>query len=227
MSTLQAISEFSVGFLARLWLIVLVPVVLSLLATAVVAVVQLTRAAKRRAQGLEMAGGLRFKADLYYAPGHMWLSKEGGDDLRIGLDDLAIRLLHSPTLIELPRKGQLLQKGEVAAVVLSDTRRVEIAAPLAGRVGAVNPRLFRGPNLLLDAYNKGWLFELSPEAPDFTDLKHGEEARDWIGAEGLRFAGFMEHQLGIASADGGELLHPAGSMLSDDQWRLAVESFLK
>jgi glycine cleavage system H lipoate-binding protein len=194
-------------------LIVLIPLAVAAVAAGIIAAVRLGRAAVRRAEGVQSVGGLRFKADLYYAPGHTWLAQAGSDKVKVGLDDLATRLLPNPSEVQLPKKGQELKKGEVAAVVHCGSRRVEIAAPVTGKVTAINMTVARQPDHLRDAYGTGWLFQMEPADAEFARMTHGTEVRPWMDAEGTRLLSFIEHHLGVASADGGEFLLPAAQML--------------
>jgi hypothetical protein len=64
--------------------------------------------------------------------------------------------------------------------------------------------------------------------PDFyMRLLYGERARSWLREEGARLAQFLETELGVAAADGGEFLFPAPSFLSDAQWEALTGAFLK
>jgi glycine cleavage system H protein len=52
-------------------------------------------------------------------------------------------------------------------------------------------------------------------------------ARAWFHADETRLAHFLEGELGLAAADGGELVLPPPALLSEDQWHRAVSSFLE
>src|SRR3972149_3307470 len=55
----------------------------------------------------------------------------------------------------------------------------------------------------------------------------GGATRQWLREEGARLAQFLEHNLGVAAADGGEFLFPAPSLLSDEQWAALTRAFLR
>ena len=63
------------------------------------------------AQGYRAAGKLRFRSGLAYAPGHTWVRDEGSS-LKVGLDDLAQKILPWTVAVELPSPGQVVKAGE-------------------------------------------------------------------------------------------------------------------
>lgn len=182
---------------------------------------------KRRAMGLGHVGGLWWRPGVYYAPGHSWLLWKGEGRLRVGLDDLAQHVLARITGITLPRVGQELKAGEAAALVRCGKRTAAIPAPVGGTVVAVNRRALRNPQRLHnDPYGGGWLYAVAPSEAGYTRFPYGEPSRAWFSGEAARFSQFIEHQLGLAAADGGELVAPGPSLLSEAQWEEMTRDFL-
>lgn len=104
---------------------------------------------------------------------------------------------------------------------------VTLRAPVAGTVAPVNDRLERQPSILhADPYRRAWLVDLEPDERDYEDLPSGEEARRWLAIEDARLTDFFERQLGIAAADGGEVLLPPHALLTHEQWQAARTAFL-
>jgi hypothetical protein len=107
-------------------------------------------------------------------------------------------------------------------------REVQIAAPATGHVVALNPEVLREPTLAKsENYGSGWLFAIEPANDDWKQLPAGEKARSWLRAEGERLERFYETQLGLAAADGGELVASPDTLLSDAQWKALTRSFLR
>src|SRR5208282_3316775 len=77
-----------------------------------------------------------------------------------------------------------------------------------------------------DPYREGWLFEVMPANFDYTHLRRGRSAQGWFGAEAARLRQFLERDLGLAAADGGELILATPALLNDEQWTALTESFL-
>ena len=85
---------------------------------------------------------------------------------------------------------------------------------------SVNPDVLREPTLAKsENYGNGWLFAIEPANREWKTLPAGEKARSWLRAEGERLERFYEEQLGMAAADGGELIGSPDTLLSDAQWK--------
>jgi glycine cleavage system H protein len=92
----------------------------------------------------------------------------------------------------------------------------------------VNEALKANPSLIhRDPYTRGWLYEVAPHNTRYTELLRGEPARRWLREERARLTEFLEAQMGVAAADGGDLVVPAPSVLTDEQWTALRSTFLK
>lgn len=172
--------------------------------------------------GLELAGAHR------YAPGHTWLARRARGTVRVGLDEIAGRLLHGPTTVSLPKPGAVLAAGLPAVTVNCGGRTAEIAAPVSGTVITVNVAVARNPALLEQSrYRKGWLFAMKPSTAAFLTLPTGDAALSWFRDETARFSRALETELGLQAADGGELVVEAPALLSEEKWQRLVSQFLK
>jgi glycine cleavage system H protein len=212
---LTAVGVFVGGLAARLGIVVAVMLALLVPVLLVAGAVRAFQAVRLRALGYRSAGGLRFRAGLLYAPTHTWIRPEG-ERLRVGLDDLAQRLLPWAVAVELPRAGRKVREGEPVAVISSGGREARIAAPVSGTIVAVNPEVAREPTLVKsENYGRGWIFLVEPDARSWKSLPAGE-----------RLSRFFEQNLGYAAADGGELVGPPPSLLGDPQWKALTKAFL-
>ncbi|MBI5067296.1 MAG: glycine cleavage system protein H [Deltaproteobacteria bacterium] len=183
--------------------------------------------ARRRAQGLTEAGGLRFRPGLRYAPGHTWLRLRAGA-VRVGVDDLVQGLLPWAMTVRLPHPGAILRAGEPAAVLAAGDREAVICAPVDGVVTAVNGDAIRDPSLVKsDCYARGWLFQMKAEGDGLTRLVADGAARAWLAAEGERLHRWLEPRLGLAAADGGTLAGPVAPHLAPADWKALQEEFLR
>ena len=225
--TLMTIGVFVAGIAARLGivlviaLLLLAPVLLALGAGKVFGAIRMWM------QGYRSAGHLRFRGGLAYAPGHTWVKSEG-NSLKVGLDDLAQKILPWTVAVELPRVGRMVKEGEPVATLSCGERQVQVAAPATGRVVMVNAEVLREPTLAKsENYGSGWLFAVEPEGKEWKTLPAGDRAREWLRAEGDRLTRFYEEQLGMAAADGGELVGPPDTLLNDAQWKALTRSFLR
>jgi glycine cleavage system H lipoate-binding protein len=225
--TLTAVGIFAAGLAARLGIVFAIMLALIAPVMLVLGAIRGIRSARLWAQGYRAAGKLRFRNGLAYAPGHTWVRDEGRS-LKVGLDDLAQKILPWTVAVELPSPGQVVKAGEPVALLSCGDRKVTVAAPVAGRILAVNTAVTREPTLAKSQnYGNGWLFAIEPEGQDWRSLPAGERARAWLRAEGERLERFYETQLGLAAADGGELIGSPDTLLNDAQWRALARSFLR
>ncbi|HZZ83267.1 MAG TPA: glycine cleavage system protein H [Anaeromyxobacteraceae bacterium] len=222
----QAAVTFLGGLAARLGIVLLAMAALAVPALALVLAARGARRLQQRFLGLTPVGRLTFRPGLFYAPGHTWVKPEG-EDLRVGLDDLAQKIVPWALAIELPRPGAKLRRGEPAAVISCGGKRMVVAAPASGVVSAINSSVVHDPSLVKsDTYSRGWLFRMTPFDSTWRGFPNGERARTWFETEGRRFDEYLESHLGVAAADGGAWIAPPASLLSDEQWSGMMRTFL-
>jgi len=224
---LQNAGIFLGGLFVRLlfFLVVLAAVLIPVLV--VFEAIQGVKALKRRRDGLEVIGGVKVLSRRRYAPGHTWLGRRLLGGLRVGLDDLAQRLFPNLTSVDLPKPGRLLRKGEPAIYLRSEGREAFLPAPITGLVVAVNRAVERMPGLLnASPYGRGWLFALRPASASYREFPTGPAACAWFRAEEDRLRQALESELGLAAADGGQLIERPATLLSPDRWTVVVASFL-
>ena len=110
--------------------------------------------------------------------------------------------------------------GAPAVTVACGARTAVIPSPVTGTVVAVNSAVSRRPSLVESSpYGRGWLFSVRPASDTYRSFPTGAKARAWFHADETRLAHFLEGELGLAAADGGELVLPPPALLSEDQWR--------
>lgn len=227
LDTLTAMGVFLAGLVARMGIVIAVMLALLVPVVLLAGGLRAFRALRLHLMGFRSAGSLRFRGGLRYAPGHTWVREEGRR-LRVGIDDLAQRLLPWAVAVDLPRPGRQVVAGEALARISCGSQEALVAAPVSGTVVAVNPELLREPTLVKsESYGRGWLLAIEPADEGWRRLPEGEAARSWLRDEGERLAGFYEQHLGYASADGGELVGPPASLLGDAQWKALTRSFLR
>jgi glycine cleavage system H protein len=181
-----------------------------------------------RAAGLQRLGHVRWRRGCYYTPGHLWLRPRPAGAVRLGLDDIAHRVLPDIGSVRLPMPGERLDAGDTLGQIHCSSGVVTLRAPVSGIVEKVNERLAERPSLLhADPYRRAWLVEMEPRDDGYRTLPTGEPARRWLAQEDARLTEFFEHQLGIAAADGGELIVPPHTLLTPEQWQAARSAFIE
>lgn len=216
-----------VGILIRFLIAAAGLIILSLALTAVFMGWEGVRRLVERARGVMHAGALVWKRSFYYSPGHTWLASLGDGSLRVGLDDLAQKILPGARVLQFAPVGVSVRKGDPIAMLAIGNHRLSIGAPTGGKVLAINEHLGRSPELLhRDPYGRGWLAMVRPENSEYREFPTGVRAQSWIRDEDHRLNAFLEQHLGIAAADGGEWIVPPTTMLTDEQFQALAQEFL-
>jgi glycine cleavage system H lipoate-binding protein len=222
---LQVIGAFAIGLAGRTLLFLVGAAMLTIPAVLLAAGINAIRG--RREKALARVGDLSYREGAYYAPNHTWLAPRSGGDFDVGIDDLARKIIPGSTSVELPKAGTRFHKGDPIAVVRAGGREVMISAPLDGEVTRVNGAVRGDPGLVREeSYGRGWLFSFAPSDAGYLRFPSGFEAAGWLAREKARLASFIEGELGIAAADGGELTTPVPAALGEEGWRKVVASFL-
>jgi glycine cleavage system H protein len=105
---------------------------------------------------------MSFPSDLRYTHDHEWL-KAQGTSWRVGITQFAVDQLGDITLVDLPKEGDLVTKGQRFGTVESVKSVSDLYAPVSGRVTAVNAALKDTPeNVNSEPYGSGWMIELEP-----------------------------------------------------------------
>jgi len=118
-----------------------------------------------------------FPSDLRYTSDHEWLRAEGAN-WRVGITQFAVDQLGDITLIDLPKEGDLITKGQRFGTVESVKSVSDLYAPVSGKVISVNAALKDAPELVNTApYGEGWMIEI--EATEQSELSELLSADDY------------------------------------------------
>ena len=110
-----------------------------------------------------------FPNDLRYTNDHEWLRTSGGQVV-VGITQFAVDQLGDITLVDLPKEGDLVTKGQRFGTIESVKSVSDLYAPCSGRVAKVNGALKDAPELVnAEPYGQGWMIELEPA--DATELE--------------------------------------------------------
>ena len=109
-----------------------------------------------------------FPTELRYTSDHEWLRAQGST-WRVGITQFAVDALGDITLVDLPKEGDQVTKGQRFGTVESVKSVSDLYAPVSGRVVSVNAALKDSPeDVNAEPYGKGWMIEI--EANDKTEL---------------------------------------------------------
>jgi len=161
--------------------------------------------------------------DLYYHPGHTWVSVHGRALASVGATDLAANFAGQLASVELPLQGARLQQGQPAWTLVSHRgRRLSQSMPITGKVIAVNRQLQRDPSLAQrSAQGDGWVLRVRPIGlgKNIRNLLTPTAAKSWLDSTRAQITARVAPALGLVAQDGGELLKGFGDQLSDSDWK--------
>jgi glycine cleavage system H lipoate-binding protein len=167
--------------------------------------------------------------EVYFHPGHSWVLDEGGQVVRIGVDDFAQKLLGVPSNLRLPEVGTHLEQGNPGWSAEVDAEDFDFLSPVDGVVIARNEAALRLPDLVNnDPYGEGWLLEVkaSKMRPNLKSLLRGDTADAWMGATEAALFQHVPSQLGMVMQDGGIPVTGIARALSQEKWDEIAREFL-
>jgi len=178
---------------------------------------------------------LRIPKGVFFHPGHTWARLQDGDRLSIGIDDFIQKALGSIEKLALPAVGEFVRQGDPIISIEHAGKRMQLVAPVTGRITAVNADVVENPHLISEnPYTDGWLFmvDATEMAASLQTMRVAEQAITWIKEEVKRFREFlaastMQPAIGEAMLDGG--VPVAGSLDHLDEKALGEfeQSFLR
>jgi glycine cleavage system H protein len=136
------------------------------------------------------ANGCDLPEDLYYfVEKHIWLRPEG-DEVVMGLTDVAQHLAGKVIAVTIKKVGRSLGRGQSAATVESSKWVGPVPTPVSGEIVAVNSDLVADPALInRDCYGAGWVVRL--RAGNWAE----DSAQLVTGAAGLeRYQAFLAQE---------------------------------
>ena len=116
-----------------------------------------------------------FPSDLRFTQDHEWVRPQGSV-WRVGITQFAVDQLGDITIVDLPKPGDLITKGQRFGSVESVKSVSDLYAPVSGKVVAVNAALADAPeNVNSEPYGHGWMIEIEPmENAELRELMSAE-----------------------------------------------------
>jgi glycine cleavage system H protein len=151
---------------------------------------------------------------------------EGGNRIKVGLDDFTQQVMGDIDDIKTPPIGAKLNQGEVAWKVRHGERKLCQLAPLGGTVVDINENLIKDPTLVnRSPYEEGWILKiqakcLNKEMPELMDALQFKMHFDQCKAKLM--SSFNSQTLGLAYGDGGEVIRGIASKLDEKAWKTLV-----
>lgn len=173
--------------------------------------------------------GFKIPQGFYLHRGHAWIKVEEGSEVRMGVDDFALRLLGPLDQIEAPLVGKTLKQDRADIMMRRGRHKAKILSPISGVVTAINPKLReRGDLSNQDPYSDGWVLRAHSRnlRQDLKNLMIGRETEDFFAKEVDRLYSVVEEEAGPLAADGGQLGHDIYGSIPQVGWERLVDRFL-
>lgn len=166
--------------------------------------------------------------DYYFHRGHAWATLEGGDRVRVGLDDFSQKLLGPADEVRLPEIGKVYYQDHLCLALFRQGKKASFEAPIDGAIEAINPKVRQNPSLIHDdPYGEGWLFLVKPTnlQSNLEKLYFGEATVTWIGEETNRLMHLMDNTVGTTLPSGGAIIDDVYGNYPGIGWRPLVQEF--
>ncbi|MBU2511572.1 glycine cleavage system protein H [bacterium] len=173
--------------------------------------------------------GFKIPQGYYYHWGHTWAKVEGGAEVRIGIDDFALRLLGPPDRIEAPLIGKEVKQGRGEIIFSRGKNQVTLLSPVSGVVTAVNHKLREQGNLAnASPYSDGWVLRVHAIdlRKDLKNLVMGTEKQEQINQEIEQLYRMIEKKGQLLAADGGNLVEDIYGTMPELGWEQLTALFL-
>jgi|GEM_PF-5309692 len=211
-------------------LFVLATIVLFLLADLIVVLARRRKEAVAGAPAVETAPTLvphGMPAGMFLHPSHLWLTIDPRGRVRIGLDELAQRLLGPLEVVRFPSIGRRVARGETLFSVQLGDMELPISSPVSGVLEATQIPADGDAGTDPDR----WLCAVQPDdlSADMRPLKIAADAAAWLGVEFARLRETL-HGLRLAPVatlpDGGEPAHGLLRVLQGKDRDVVLHEFL-
>jgi glycine cleavage system H lipoate-binding protein len=141
-----------------------------------------------------------------FHPGHTWVNREGGEQVRVGIDSFAADLVGKIDQIEVTAPNRWVRQGQRLMTLRADGVSLDLLSPIEGVVTAVNQDVVKDPTLAMkDPYKDGWVVLL--KAPDFAtnrkNLMQSSMVAPWMHYNLARLNAALAKQKPAFAQDGG------------------------
>lgn len=174
-------------------------------------------------------------AGIYVAPGHTWVEVSRNGGTHIGLDDFLLKAIGRIDEIELPAVGKEVSQGQPLFSMTQGDRKIEVPAPVDGKINSINQDLRNTPELTkISPYKHGWVCDIIPKnlAKNIKEFCIAEEAVARIKSEVGRFHAFIamrplqNESVGHVLQDGGVPTCGVLEFLDNETWNDFAAAFV-
>jgi glycine cleavage system H lipoate-binding protein len=162
-------------------------------------------------------------AGVFLQPSFTWSKILDTGNIMLGIHPVLMGLIGEPDMVETLQQGEKVNKGETLIRLHRDSKELQVKAPVAGTILAINPDF---DDASWENMGKSWLYGIRPEniSSEIPNWFIAEKSRDWLDEIFQQIKTFFiqslsRQQMGLTMADGGEL--PLGVLSEFDKktWR--------
>jgi glycine cleavage system H lipoate-binding protein len=171
--------------------------------------------------------GFEIPQDYCFHLGHTWVTKEGANDARVGVDKFVTNLMGKIDHIEVRGTDRWVRQGQKLITLSSDGASVDLLSPVEGVVTAVNDDVLRDPSLVTnDPYENGWIAIV--KSPDLKinqrNLIQGSMVAPWMQNNIARLSAMLSPLPALAQ-DGGSPISGLLPQLTPELRRKVMKEF--
>ena len=173
--------------------------------------------------------GISLPSGYYLHIGHTWVKIEDNNNVRIGIDDFASRLLGQFDRIEPPLTGKEVFQDKPSLKAWRDDNFVEFQSPVSGVVTESNPAIRNSSSIVNKApYTDGWIMRVHCKnlKKDLKRLLFMNNNIAFIEQEVENLMTILENETGLMAADGGTLGNDLYGNAKGLSWDRLVKKFI-
>ncbi|MEJ2096060.1 MAG: glycine cleavage system protein H [Deltaproteobacteria bacterium] len=174
--------------------------------------------------------GFKIPQGYYLHSGHTWVKLEENSEVRIGVDDFAMRVFGPPDRVSSPLVGKVVTQNASGVSFHRGRHTADVLSPVSGVVTAVNANLRENGDLSnRHPYDDGWILRVHAKnlRQDIKSLMIGSEATTFLKEEISTLYRLIEQQAGPLAADGGYLANDIFGNLPQIGWDTMRQTFLR
>ena len=152
---------------------------------------------------------------LYYDKSHSWAFMEKEGTVKVGIDDFLQHVTGDYTGLIMKNPQEMIRRKEVAATLVHEGKKINILAPVSGRIIQANEDLMDYPSLVNNSpYTWGWLYEIQPSnwMREILFLQMADKYRDWIKKEFIQLKDFIIGSVQQKAPEGEFVLQEGGEL---------------
>lgn len=178
------------------------------------------------------ANSFSFAKGRLYDKTHAWAFREENGLVKIGFDDFINKLFGNQAELKLLNNGERFIKGDVMATIHHLGRKVEVKAPVSGKIVTINQSIANQNQVI----SLDWVYKIEPDnwTREQGFLFIAEQHKEWLAAEFLRFREFLanatrasKQDTQLIMLDGGELIEGVMQYVEPQVWEDFQRSFMQ